>query len=223
MKSGFAKTLFLFLLGFLCVQNSYSQKFQHSIHGGANLPIAGYDFKAGVTLKYEFEFALNKYFALGISPTFNIVFYNTSTYDFVGTTVSLEKEMDIASGVPSLTLYPKIYIPISDELSLFASYGISGYSSSSTAHLTTVDYLTSEVDIKRYKSGSMIRLGIDASVGLLLDYSDKFDLIGKLSWSSADVGHSMNSLEFNGDWPGLNFKSSIISATVGIAFPLFYK
>jgi len=213
-----------FFLGFFCVQNIYPQKFQHSILGGANMPLGAPEkFIPGVTIKYEFELALNNYFTVGISPFFNIVNYNVTTYDKVGTIVSEEKEMVISSGIPSLTFYPKICIPISDGLTIFATYGLSGYTSSSRAFLTITKYQTGDVVTKSYKSNSKIILGMDASIGLQIYCTDNFDLISKLSWYSADVGHSINNLNFNSDWPGISVKSSIISFTVGLAFPVFHK
>lgn len=224
MVKNLVKIVLPFFLGLLCAQNIYSQKFQHSILGGANLPLGAPEkFITGVTIKYEFEFAFNNYFSLGISPFLNIVNYNVTTYDKVGTTVSQEKEMEISSGIPSLTFYPKICIPISDGLTIFATYGLSGYTSSSRAFLTKTNYQTSDVVTKSYKSNSKIILGMDASIGLQIDCTDNFDLISKLSWYSADVGHSINDINFNSDWPSINVKSSLISFSVGLAFPVFHK
>jgi len=211
-------------LGFFCAQNSYSQRIQHSILGGVNIAFEEpEEFNPGVTVEYQFEIVLSKNFSFGISPYINIVNYNASTYDKIGTTVTMEKEMEISSGIPSICVYPKVIFPLNDNLTLFVTTGLNGYSSSSRAFLTTTNFQSGEVVTKSYKDNSKIRLGFDASIGLQIYLTDKFDLITKLSWYSADVGQSINSLNFNGDWPIINVKSSILSFSAGLVFPIFQK
>lgn len=211
-------------LGFFCGQNSYSQKFQHSILGGVNLAFEEPAvFNPGVAVEYQFEIVLSKNFSFGISPYINIVNYNASTYDKIGTTVTMEKELEISSGIPSICVYPKVIFPLNDNLILFVTTGLNGYSSFSSAFLTTTNYQSGEVATKSYKDNSKIRLGFDASIGLQIYLTDKFDLITKLSWYSADVGQSINTINFNGDWPNINAKSSILSFSAGLAFPIFQK
>ena len=219
-----AISISIVVLGFLNIKNGYSQKFQHSILGGVNLAFEEPEvFNPGVTIEYQFEIVLSNHFSFGISPYLNIVNYNTSTYDKIGTTVTIEKEMEISSGIPSICVYPKVTFPLNDNLNLFVTTGLNGYSSFSMAFLTTTNYQSGEVVTKSYKENSKIRLGFDASIGLQIYLTDKFDLITKLSWYSADVRHSINSLNFNGDWPNINVKSSIISFSAGLAFPIFQK
>jgi len=224
MYRKFLAISFPIILGLLNFQNTYSQKFQHSILGGVNLAFEEPEvFNPGVTIEYQFEFLLSKHFSIGISPYINIVNYLASTYDKIGTTVTLEKEMEISSGIPSICLYPKFTFPINDNLNLFVTTGLSGYSSFSNAFLTTTNYQSGEVVTKSYKDNSKIKFGFDASIGLQIYLTDKFDLITKLSWYSADVGQSINSLNFNGDLPSINVKSSILSFSAGLAFPIFQK
>ena len=211
-------------LGFFCTQNSYSQKIQHSILGGVNIAFEEPEvFNPGVTIEYQFEIFLSKHFSFGISPYLNIVNYNASNYDIIGTTVTIEKEMEISSGIPSICVYPKVTFPLNDNINLFITTGLNGYSSFSMAFLTTTNYQSGEVVTKSYKENSKIRLGFDASIGLQIYLTEKFDLITKLSWYSADVSHSINSINFNGDWPNINVKSSILSFSTGLTFPLFQK
>ncbi len=67
-----------FVLGFFCIQNTYSQKFQQSILGGVNLAFEEPEkFNPGVTIEYQFEISLSKNFSLGISPYFNIANYSS--------------------------------------------------------------------------------------------------------------------------------------------------
>lgn len=219
-----AISISIVVLGFLNIKNGYSQKFQHSILGGVNLAFEEPEvFNPGVTIEYQFEIVLSNHFSFGISPYLNIVNYNTSTYDKIGTTVTIEKEMEISSGIPSICVYPKVTFPLNDNLNLFVTTGLNGYSSFSSAFLTTTSYQSGEVVTKSYKDDSKIRLGFDASIGLQIYLTDKFDLITKLSWYSADVGQSINSLNFNGDLPSINVKSSILSFSAGLAFPIFQK
>ena len=219
-----AISISIVVLGFLNIKNGYSQKFQHSILGGVNLAFEEPEvFNPGVNIEYQFEIVLSNHFSFGISPYLNIVNYNTSTYDKIGTTVTIEKEMEISSGIPSICVYPKVTFPLNDNLNLFVTTGLNGYSSFSSAFLTTTSYQSGEVVTKSYKDDSKIRLGFDASIGLQIYLTDKFDLITKLSWYSADVGQSINSLNFNGDLPSINVKSSILSFSAGLAFPIFQK
>jgi hypothetical protein len=218
----FLTICFFIILGLISNQNSYSQNFQHSILGGVNLAFEEPEiFNPGVTIEYQFEILISKRFALGISPCFNIVNYKVSTYEKTGTTVNKEREMEISSGIPSISLYPKVLFPLNDNLTLFIATGLNGYSSISSAFLTTTNYQSGDVVTKSYKNNSKFKLGFDASIGLQIYLTDKFDLITKLSWFSADVGQSINTLNFNGDWPKINVKSSILSFSAGLAFPLF--
>ncbi|MBK7627310.1 MAG: hypothetical protein IPJ16_08990 [Bacteroidales bacterium] len=224
MYRKFLAISFPIILGLLNFQNTYSQKFQHSILGGVNLAFEEPEvFNPGVTVEYQFEILVSKHFSFGISPYINIVNYHASTFDKIGTTVTMEKEMEISSGIPSISFYPKVSFPLNDNLNLFITTGLNGYSSFSSAFLTTTNYQSGEVVTKSYKDNSKIKLGFDASMGLQIYLTDKFDLITKLSWYSADVGQSINSLNFNGDWPSINVKSSILSFSAGLAFPIFQK
>ena len=211
-----------FIIATTSLQSGYAQRFQHSILGGANLPLGVPEaFNFGVIVEYDFEILLNKYFSVGISPVFNIINYKVTTYDHVGTTITKEREMAISSGIPSWSVYPKVNIPISNSLSFYFASGVGGYFSMSSAYLTTVDYITSDIEVKGFNSKSKFKLGLNTSIGLLIDYNDKFDIITKLSWFNANAGNSMNNLKFEGEWPDLNVESSIISISVGATFPLF--
>ncbi len=214
----------LLIFGLFTIQNSYSQKYQHSILGGLNLAFEEPEnFEPGVTIEYQFEISLSKRFSIGISPYLNIVNYNESRYDISGTTITMGKEIEISSGIPAICLYPKVIFQLNDNLNLFVTTGINGYSSFSSAFLTSTDYQTGDVVTKSYKENSRFRLGVDASIGLQVYLTDKFDLITKLSWFSSDAGQSINRLNFEGDWTTINTKSSILSFSAGLAFPIFQK
>lgn len=179
-----AITSSIVILVFLNIQTSFSQIFQHSILGGVNLSFEEPEaFDPGVIVEYQFEILLSEHFTFGISPYINIVNYHVSTYDKIGTTVIREKEMEISSGIPSICVYPKVAFPLNDNLSLFITTGLNGYSSLSSASFFITDYQSGEVVTKSYKDNSKIRLGIDASIGFQIYFTDKFDLITKLSSS----------------------------------------
>ena len=217
-------TSFLVIFGLLAIQNSYSQKYQHSILGGFNLAFEEPEiFEPGVTIEYQFEISLSKRFSIGVSPYLNIVNYNESRYDKTGTTITMEKEMEISSGIPAICLYPKVMFQLNDNLKLFVTTGINGYSSFSSAFLTTTDYQSGDVVTKSFKENSEFKFGLDASIGLQFYLTDKLDLITKLSWFSSDAGQSINRLNFDGDWTTINTKSSILSFSAGLAIPIFQK
>ena len=109
-------------------------------------------------------------------------------------------------------------------MNFFITYGLSGYSSIlPTAYLTTTNYQTGKVETKNFKTRSKNILGSETSIGLQIYFNDKFDIITKLNWYSVDVGYSINGFNFNGDWPTINVRSSIISFSAGVAFPLSAK
>jgi len=220
----FITTSFLVLVGLFAIQNCFSQKYQHSILGGFNLAFEEPEiFEPGVTIEYQFEISLSKRFSIGISPYLNIVNYNESRYDKTGTTITMEKEMEISSGIPAICLYPKVMFQLNDNLKLFVTTGINGYSSFSSAFLTTTDYQSGDVVTKSFKENSEFKFGLDASIGLQFYLTDKLDLITKLSWFSSDAGQSINRLNFDGDWTTINTKSSILSFSAGLAIPIFQK
>jgi hypothetical protein len=222
LYSKFLAISFFIILELISNQNSYSQNFQHSINGGVNLAFEEPEtFNPGVTIEYQFEVLFTKRFSLGISPCFTIVNYSNSTYDKTGTIVTSERDMEISSGIPSISVYPKLLFPLNDNLTLFIATGLNGYSSISSAFLTKTNYPSGDVVIKNYRDNSKVKLGFDASIGLQIYLTDKFDLITKLSWFSSDVGQSINNLNFNSDWPKINVKSSLLSLSAGLAFPLF--
>jgi len=214
----------LSILIFTTVAEIDAQRIQNSFLIGANYSFGDPEnIKSGFIIEYEFQVSISDYFSICLSPNLNVSNYSASTYDLNGTTIVSEKEMEISTSIPSISFYPKITLPIGDDLIFFMTAGTSGYRSFSNASLMTTDHQSSEVTSKSFKASSNYKLGLSTSIGTQVYLNDKIDLIFKLKWDNINPGSSMNDLEFGGDWNKIDLKSSIFSVSAGVTIQLFNK
>jgi len=212
----------LFILVFTTLTDTYAQMVQNSFLIGANHSFGDPEkLKSGFIIEYELQVSISNYFSVCLSPNLNLSNYVASTYTLNGTTILSEKEMEISTSIPSISFYPKVTLPVGDDLIFFLTTGPSGYRSFSNASLMTTDHQSSEVSSKIFKASSNYRLGLSTSVGTQVYLNDKIDLILKFKWDNINPGSSMNNLEFGGDWNRIDLKSSIFSVSAGVTIQLF--
>ena len=216
---GLVATFFLFTLFAI---PSQAQLMSATIEGsGVYIPQNPGAYKKPFLLKAGLENWFTQRIALGVNAQLGMASFEDEDFALGGGKIIWKKELEVSNAAYSLNLYGKYAIFRGDDYSISLKPEVGVYWAVSVPTISSTDYATSSVDVRRYPS--VIRNALSFGFGIQGQYfiTERWDICLSLGYNSYDLGKSLNKIDLNNEWSrAINEKTCFLSAGLGFHYYL---
>lgn len=216
---------FTFLLFILFSIPSHAQLVSATVDGSwVYIPQDPGAYKKPFLLKAGLENWFTKRIALGVNAQLGMASFEDVDCAIGGSKIIWKKDLEVSNAVYSINLYGKYAIFHGDDYSISLKPELGVCRMESMPTISTTDYATGSVDVRRYSSVSRNTLCFGFGIQGQYFITEQWDICLSLGYNSYDFGKSLNRIDLNNEWSrAINEKTSFLSAGMGFHYYLVGK